>query len=343
MSSWNALYQELRSIGNIHDLVRRRCLQELYQYTGRNVICYYSAFLEKAQQARQGVTGFEVTDQDKNGLMATIHGSDRTKGLDLILHTPGGDAAATESIVDYLRDMFGNDIRAIVPHLALSAGTMIALSCKEILMGRHSAIGPVDPQIFGVPAHAVVEEFNRARYEITEDPKTIPLWQPIIAKYTPTLVGECEKAIEWSNELVRTWLSTGMFAGDADADQKIDQIMKEMADHAFNKSHARHIGLAHAQSIGLKVEALEEDQSLQEKILAVYHSYVLSASETGLIKIIENHEGVTFANVMQVIAVATPQQTTPSGPGEAPSTPPSRPPAPSPPKQPVRSPARRRK
>ena len=50
MSSWNALYEELRSIGNIHDLVRRRCLQELYQYTSRNVICYYSAFLEKTSR-----------------------------------------------------------------------------------------------------------------------------------------------------------------------------------------------------------------------------------------------------------------------------------------------------
>lgn len=343
MPSWSDLFRELRSVGSIHDVIRRRSLQEMSEYTGRNVICYYSAFLEKAQQALQGVTGFEVKDQDKNGFMATSHGLDRSKGLDLILHTPGGDAAATESIVDYLRDMFGNDIRAIVPHLALSAGTMIALSCNQILMGRHSALGPVDPQIYGIPAHAVVEEFNRARKEITENPSTIPLWQPIIAKYTPTLVGECEKAIEWSNELTRTWLSSGMFAEDSksESDAKIDKVMQELADHAFNKSHSRHISLAHAKDIGLNAVAIEEDQELQDKVLTVYHACVLTASETGLIKIIENQEGVTFANVMQVVAQVAPQQQQPL-PGQGGTTTP--PPPPGQPSQGLpRSPARKRR
>lgn len=73
--------------------------------------------------------------------MTVIHQLDRNKGLDLILHTPGGDTAATESIVDYLHNMFGNNIRAIVPQLAMSAGTMIACSCKEIIMGLQSSLG----------------------------------------------------------------------------------------------------------------------------------------------------------------------------------------------------------
>ena len=47
--------------------------------------------------------------------MLTINKLDRTKGLDLILHTPGGDIAATESLVDYLYSMYGKDIRVIVP------------------------------------------------------------------------------------------------------------------------------------------------------------------------------------------------------------------------------------
>ena len=79
--------------------------------------------------------------------MTVIHQLDRDKGLDLILHTPGGDTAATESIVDYLHNMFGNNIRAIVPQLAMSAGTMIACSCKEIIMGLQSSLGPIDPQL----------------------------------------------------------------------------------------------------------------------------------------------------------------------------------------------------
>lgn len=58
--------------------------------------------------------------------------------------------------------------------MAMSAGTMIACSCKEILMGKQSSLGPVDPQIYGVPAKSVIEEFELAKKEIEENPKSTP-------------------------------------------------------------------------------------------------------------------------------------------------------------------------
>jgi len=77
-------------------------------------------------------------------------------------HTPGGDVAATESIVSYLQSLYDGNIRAIIPQLAMSGGTLIALSCKEIIMGRQSSIGPVDPQVAGMPAQGLLEEFELA-------------------------------------------------------------------------------------------------------------------------------------------------------------------------------------
>ena len=68
------------------------------------------------------------------------------KELDLILHSPGGSLEAAEQIVTYLRSKYDN-IRAIVPQNAMSAATMIACACDEIMMGKHSALGPIDPQI----------------------------------------------------------------------------------------------------------------------------------------------------------------------------------------------------
>jgi hypothetical protein len=91
------------SFGQLEAHTSRDYLRQLYEYTGRNTIYYYSAWLEKNQLLQQGVTGFQVSDNDKDALMATIHGLDRSKGLDLVLHTPGGGVAATESIVEYLR------------------------------------------------------------------------------------------------------------------------------------------------------------------------------------------------------------------------------------------------
>src|SRR5713226_6925266 len=129
MPNWSDVLEEINNETNEHilkaqgavDTVRRRYLTELFNYTTRNVIAYYSGWLSKP-----GILQTGIDDEDKNGFMMAVNKMDRAKGLDLILHTPGGDIAATQSIVDYLHKMFGDDIRAVVPQMAMSAGTVIA-------------------------------------------------------------------------------------------------------------------------------------------------------------------------------------------------------------------------
>jgi hypothetical protein len=301
LPSWSEVLGEIKAAGTTHDLIRRKYLLELHEYTDRNVIVYYSGWLEKGFLQRHGVTGFEVNDGDKNGFMATIHNMDRSKGLDLILHTPGGEIAATESLVDYLRAMFGTNIRAIVPQLAMSAGTMIALACDSIIMGKHSSLGPIDPQIFGMAAHGVVEEFERAKDEIGNNPTVIPVWQPIIAKYNPTLIGEAEKAIKWANDMVSNWLVTGMFSETADPNAAAKNVLDELADHALTLSHARHISAKKARDeLRLNVIDLEDDPHLQEAVLTVHHACIQTLNQTPAIKLIENQMGVAHINHISV-------------------------------------------
>ena len=97
MPNWDELLDEIKAAGSVHDLIRRKYLKKLHEVTGRNVIAYYSGWLQKTQIAKQPIPGLALGDSDKNGFMTTIHKLDRSKGLDLILHTPGGDTAATES------------------------------------------------------------------------------------------------------------------------------------------------------------------------------------------------------------------------------------------------------
>jgi ATP-dependent protease ClpP protease subunit len=294
VGSWNDVNALTTKVGSAHDVVRRQALADLHKATGRNTIAYYSAWLQKDILRDRVGDHFSLNDSDKSGFMAVIHKMDRSKGLDLLLHTPGGDAAATESLVDYLRSMFAN-IRVIVPQLALSAGTMIACAAHEIMMGKHSSLGPVDPQIGGLPAHGIIEEFNRARQEIMQTPATIPLWQAVVAKYPPSIIGECQKAIEWSSAMVIEWLKTGMFKDDPEKDTKAAAVLAELGDHAITKSHARHISFKRACEIGLNVKALEADQALQDAVLTVHHASIQTMQETPVVKLIENHEGITFA------------------------------------------------
>jgi membrane-bound ClpP family serine protease len=306
VSGWNDLLEEVKAAGSTYDVIRRRYLGDLAEYTGRNVIVYYSGWLQKEEFMRRGLAGFDVNDSDKNGFMAVIHKLDRSKGLDLILHTPGGETAATESLVDYLRSMFGTDVRAIVPQLAMSAGTMIACSCREIIMGKHSSLGPIDPQYAGIAAHGVIEEFTRAATEIQANQALAYVWQPILAKYTPTLIGECQKAIAWSNEMVQSWLTTGMFDGVPDAPARAERIVEELGSHALTLSHARHISMTRASDLGLKVTALEDDGALQDRVLTVHHACIQTLTATPAFKIIENHNGVAFIQTIATAIIAQP-------------------------------------
>lgn len=300
MPNWNDVLAELegRNEGP-HDFIRHKYLRQLQAHTKRNVLVYYSGWLQKP--GMRGVD-FAISDADKTGFMTCSHKIDRNSGLDLILHTPGGDVAATESIIDYLHSLYNGDIRAIVPQIAMSGGTLIAMSCKSIVMGRQSSLGPVDPQIGGMPAQGILEEFSRAADEIRNDQSKIPLWQPIVAKYWPTLITSCQHAIDWSDELMRRYLLGCMFKNDSDAvrSPKIEQIADMFGKQSTSKSHNRHIGPDTAAKLGLKIERLEADGKLQDLVLTLHHALTLTFTQTGAIKIMENHKGVAY---IQQVAV----------------------------------------
>ena len=299
MPNWANLLKEIKQLGSPYDILRRKYVRSLANYTNRNVICYYSGWLQKPEI---GVPT-AVNDNDKNGLMTTINGLDVSKGLDLILHTPGGDTAATESIVDYLWQKFQGDIRCFVPQMAMSAGTMIACSCKEIWMGKQSSLGPVDPQFGGIPAHGVLEEFARAYQEILNDPRTIPIWQPVIAKYKPAFIGECEKAVKWSASLVKEWLVRNMLSAEPKREAIVDAIVSELIDHSVSLAHNRHLSNTKCKEMGLTIKELESDQKLQDKVLSIHHIYCHTLSSTAAFKIIENNLGVAYIQQAQQFIV----------------------------------------
>lgn len=293
VGSWTDILNELQQRTRFHeqkaasvlDDVRRENLKKLFEYTKRNTIAYYSAFLSKPR-----IQGAEIVDDDKNALMNCIHNLDRKRGLDLILHTPGGDVAAAESIINYLREMFGNNIRALVPQIAMSSGTMIACSCKSIVMGKQSSIGPIDPQLSGIPADVVVSEFKRAYEEISEDAKKAQVWAPILSRYPPSFVTQCEYAVQWAKNLVEDALKRNMFAEDKD-DSRAKEVTESLSSSELNKTHSKHLHYNDCRNIGLNVEMLEDDQQLQDLLLTVHHSYIHTTSNSTCLKIVENHDG----------------------------------------------------
>ena len=152
-------------------------------------------------------------------------------------------------------------------------------------------------------AHGIIEEFNRAYNEIKVDQIKVAVWQPILQKYPPNFVGDCEKAVEWSNKLLEEYLTDRMFSSltPADRSARIVTIKQELGDHSVSYAHNRHLSIKKCEEIRLVIKKLEEDQRLQDLVLSVHHAFIHTLTATPAIKIIENDRGTAFIQSIQPV------------------------------------------
>lgn len=296
MPSWGEVLKQVRSIDNPHDQVRRHYLRELHDYTGRDVLLYSSGWTHLAG----GSAHTSMIDADMQGIMEAFSRIDGD-GLDIVIHSPGGSPGAAESIVDYIRTKYDN-VRIFIPHAAMSAATMVACAADELVMGRHSFLGPIDPQITldtptgkrPVPAAAILSQFDLARKEIEEDESNLAHWTPIIRQYGPGLIQECEQAMDLSRELAQNWAEEYLLKDEDDVEKLSQDLAEKLTNYDKFKSHSRHLHRGRARELGFEISDLEDDDTLQDLVLSVYHAATLTHDNRNVAKIIETHEGNAF-------------------------------------------------
>lgn len=319
MPTWGEMLGEVQRSAAAHggrpdyDSIRRRYLADLQALTGRETIVYYTDWLGGGQP------NTSIVLEDMQGLMETCRGLSGPN-LDLILHSPGGSPDATASLVRYLRGKF-NHIRTFVPLAAMSAATMWALASDEISMGKHSQLGPIDPQIVTAdgqyPARGILEQFERAATECAQDPRRLPAWLPILQQYGPSLLDQCARAQQLATRLVRVWLRSWMLAGQPNAVARSRAIAEYFASYRRHQSHGIGIGREEARARGVVIVDLESDQRLQDAVLSVHHAVLHTLAGTLAVKIIENHMGRAFIKINQPVtisAIPQPSPTTPNPP-----------------------------
>lgn len=278
MGGWGDVLNEIQArqtlgaqiSGKAIDEVRRNHLAQLHAHTGRNVIVYASGWLQKSGLPPDLVS---VHPSDIDGLMEVVKACDRDKPLDLLIHSPGGSGDAAEQLVNYLRQKF-SDIRVIVPSQAMSAATMMACGANIIVMGKHSALGPIDPQFtfrtqtgqyVMVSAHAIKADFKNAQAAST----SAVIWAPIMAQYWPGLLSDCDRATNRAKIVVKAWLKKYMFHGRRNAGALASRAAAYLADQQHN-THSRPLMREQLRDHGLEIVDLEADQTLQERVLSVY-------------------------------------------------------------------------
>ncbi|BAS28525.1 SDH family Clp fold serine proteinase [Limnochorda pilosa] len=109
-----------------------------------------------------------ITIEDSEKVLRAIRATPPEVPIDLILHTPGGLVLAAEQIAHALRRHPAR-VRVMVPHYAMSGGTLIALAADEIWMDENAVLGPVDPQLGNYPAASLLRAVARKGPEKVDD------------------------------------------------------------------------------------------------------------------------------------------------------------------------------
>lgn len=154
--------------------------------------------------------------------------------IDIVLHTPGGIASATQQILHALKHHKGRKT-AFVPYRAKSAGTMIALACDEIVMGSSAVLGPIDPQYAWMPAPIL------AGLTQQKSPDRISDEMMILSKMAQQAVDEARRfSCDYINDAHKTdgscSLTNDLIGGGRNHDYPI--LPQEAAEFGLNVSTA---------------------------------------------------------------------------------------------------------
>ncbi|WP_457622638.1 SDH family Clp fold serine proteinase [Persephonella sp.] len=184
-----------------------------------------------------------ITIEDSEQVLRAIRMTPNNMPIDFIVHTPGGLALAATQIAQALVDHKA-PVRVIVPHYAMSGGTLIALAADEIIMDEHAVLGPVDPQLGQEPAASIVN------IEKVKDPKDID-------DETLIKIDVSKKALKQMYENVK-----GILLKKGYDEETASKIAEELSqgkwthDYPLTVEHLRNLGLKISTDVPEEVYAL---------------------------------------------------------------------------------------
>ena len=276
--------------------IRSDCYREIEAHRKRPLIVYATKFLDNLPQ---GIPNYiDLSDIDGfTDLINAIKG----KNLDVLLHSPGGRPDATERIVSILRRRF-SDICFLVPHSAYSAATMLAVSGDKIILHPSATLGPIDPQINGIPARSIKRGVENIKEKIKkEGPETLPAYIPLIEKYSIELLEMCDDSEKLAKKLVEEWLKDYMFKDEKKVNQKIKNIVNYLSDYDAHLLHARPLKVGELQRLGIKVEIADGKltELLWEAMILLNGFFNMSK----FVKLFETSHGISWGKQFQQVMI----------------------------------------
>lgn len=284
------LQQVLKEIGDANqnaDKVRNESIlhnttlitQEL-EKEGKKLIVYI---------ARVGLPNSALSADDIAPFGSMLATLGKVKNLDLMIHSPGGNGVVAEKLVDMCRQHCSGIFRVIVPNMAKSAATLIALGADQIVMGYCSELGPIDPQkiinVGGVVQQLSAQSFIEARKNLLEEIQdgskkgldtTGYLQQLASSSMDPAFIFECEKEVSFAKDFVRKHLPDRMLKCKypnlslKKRREKASLIADNLTSTDQRFIHGRMISPKECGSIGLNILELEKNDPYWEKTFELY-------------------------------------------------------------------------
>jgi hypothetical protein len=207
----------------------------------------------------------------------------RVSRIDLFLHSAGGQTEIPWRLITLIRD-FCDHFGVLIPSIAHSAATHIAMGANEIVMGPLSELGPVDParshpmlprsEKDEQPIVVSVQDLRHCvefiKTEIGENSSPDSLATILTALFEhihPLAIGGLQQSYELSRLISKKALATHM---DPEAEtDRIDRIVTAFSDEFF--SHHYRIGWKEAQETGLDVTRASDE--LWKAMWALYDTY----------------------------------------------------------------------
>jgi len=239
----------------LSDLRRMRveCYADISKLRGRPLLVYAVKMTE-----RDGAN-ISINISDLDGFNDLVETNKTSKEVDILIHSPGGSIDATERIVQMLRSAF-DKVHFLVPHSAYSAATMLCLSGDSIVLHPNATLGPIDPQINGVPARLLKNGFKNIKEKImVEGPESLPAYIPLIQKFSIELLEFCDDTEKLAKILVCEWLSKYMFQNDPAEVKKINDAVDFFSNYNTHLTHSRPLNFKAVDSLGLKITEASPD------------------------------------------------------------------------------------
>ncbi len=198
------------------------------------------------RQEPMGLLGIPVLRyidlNDAEDVLEAIRTTPSNQPIELVLHTPGGLVLPALQIARALKAHPARKT-VFVPHYAMSGGTLIALAADEIVLNKHAVLGPIDPQIGGIPAASLLRLRQEKSPDATDD-------------YTFVLADVGQMAIDQLKRAARDLLK-GTVSDNA-AVAVADQLAsgRWTHDYPIEAAEARTIGLNVTTNMPAEITAL---------------------------------------------------------------------------------------